>query len=61
MKRILFVIICLLWMVSWSYFAIKATPVQREMINLVYTNILYLLTLPAGGVVVKREVQRLFF
>lgn len=61
MKRILFVVLCLVWMISWSVLAIKATPVQREMINLVYTNILYLLTLPAGGVAIKREVQRLFF
>ena len=61
MKRILFVIICLVWVISWSYFAIKATPEQRELINLVYTNIIFLITLPAGGVAVKREVQRLFF
>ena len=61
MKRILFVIICLVWVISWSYFAIKATPETREIINMIYTNIIFLITLPAGGVVVKREVQRLFF
>ena len=61
MKRILFVVLCLVWMVSWSYFAIKATPEQRELINLVYSNIIYIVLFPAGGVVVKREVQRLFF
>jgi hypothetical protein len=61
MKRILFVIICLVWSVSWSILAIKATPVQRELINLVYTNIIYIVLFPIGGVAVKREVQRLFF
>lgn len=61
MKRILFVMFCLVWMFSWSVLAIKATPVQRELINLIYTNIIYLALFPAGGVVVKREVQRLFF
>ena len=61
MKRILFVVLCLVWMVSWSYFAIKATPETRELLNMIYTNIIFLITLPAGGVAVKREVQRLFF
>lgn len=61
MKRILFVVLCLVWMISWSVLAIKATPVQREMINLVYTNIIFVTLFPLGGVAVKREVQRLFF
>lgn len=61
MKRILFVMFCLVWVIGWSYSAIKATPETRELINLIYTNIIYLFILPAGGVAVKREVQRLFF
>ena len=61
MKKLLFVVMCLVWMVSWSYFAIKATPETREIINMIYTNIIVLITLPAGGVAIKREVQRLFF
>ena len=61
MKRILFVMFCLAWVFTWSYFAIKATPEIRELINMIYTNIILFAILPAGGVVVKREVQRLFF
>lgn len=60
MKRILFVVLCLVWIIGWCYSAIRFEE-QRELINLVYTNIIFLITLPAGGVVVKREVQRLFF
>lgn len=60
MKRILFIVLCLVWVIGWSYSAIKFAE-QRELINLIYTNIIYLITLPAGGVAVKREVQRLFF
>ena len=61
MKRILFVMFCLVWIFTWSVLAIKATPETRELINLIYTNIIYITLFPMGGVVVKREVQRLFF
>lgn len=61
MKRVLFILVCLIWVIVWSVLAIKATPEQRELLNLIYTNIILLAILPAGGVVVKREVQRLFF
>jgi hypothetical protein len=60
MKRVLFIIICLVWSFAWSYSAIKFAE-YRELINLVYTNIILLATLPLGGVAVKREVVRLFF
>ena len=61
MKRILVVIVCLVWVIGWSVSAIKATPETRELLNMIYTNIIVLITLPAGGVVVKRKVFGLFF